>query len=172
MISIGYALFEDLIRQEARRLEGIETGQDSDVRVEIPGDSFIPPSYVPDVAERVRIYRNVWRASCESDIDEWIDYLSDRFGEPEESVLNCAKRARIGYLARKACIEEVVISGSLARMVFSPGTEVSRSSPDNLKISVTVEKTGRKVATGHVKGLSDSEKVIRTLSLLRYLSPE
>jgi len=172
MISIGYALFEDLIRQEARSLEGVNTGSDTDVRVEIPGDSFIPPSYVPDVTERVRIYRNVWRASSEKDIDEWINYLSDRFGEPEESVLNCAQRARIGYLARKAGIEEVVLGGRAARVVFSPGTEASRSAPDNLKVSVSVEKTGRIVVNIDLKGLKDSEKVIRTLSLLRYLSGE
>ncbi|NOQ48124.1 MAG: transcription-repair coupling factor, partial [Methanococcoides sp.] len=169
MISIGYALFEDLIRQEARSLEGIDTGADTDVRVEIPGDSYIPPSYVPDVTERVRIYRNVWRASCEKEIDDWINYLSDRFGEPEESVLNCAQRARIGYLARKAGIEEVVLSGSVARVVFSPGTETSRSAPDNLKVTVTVEKTGRIVVNINLKDLSESQKVKRTLSLLRYL---
>ena len=150
----------------------MDTGLDTDVRVEIPGDSFIPPSYVPDVTERVRIYRNVWRASSESDIDEWINYLSDRFGEPEESVLNCAQRARIGYLARKAGIEEVVLGGRAARVVFSPGTEASRSAPDNLKVSVSVEKTGRIVVNIDLKGLKDSEKMIRTLSLLRYLSGE
>lgn len=172
MISIGYAMFEELIRQEAKRLEGIDTGSDIDVRVEIPGDSFIPQSYVPDVSERVRIYRNAWRASSEREIDEWIEYLSDRFGEPEQSVLNCAERARIGYLARKAGIEEVVVTGAVARLVFSPGTEVSRSAPDSLKVRITVEKTGRIIVNIDLKGLTDSEKVKRTLSLLRYLSPE
>ncbi|MEN8208096.1 MAG: transcription-repair coupling factor, partial [Candidatus Fermentibacteria bacterium] len=171
MISIGYALFEDLIRQEARRLEGEDIGEDTDVRVEIPGDSFIPPVYVPDVMERVRIYRNVWKASSEKDIDEWIEYLSDRFGEPEESVLNCADRARIGYLARKAGIEEVVLSGTGARVVFSAGSEASRSAPDSMKVSVSVEKTGRIVVNVSLKGLTDSEKVKRTLSFLRYLNP-
>ncbi|NOQ21658.1 MAG: transcription-repair coupling factor [Candidatus Aegiribacteria sp.] len=172
MISIGYALFEELIRQEARRLEGIDTGSDTDVRVEIPGDSFIPPSYVPDVSERVRIYRNVWRASCEREIDEWIEYLSDRFGEPEESVLNCAERARIGYLAKRAGIEEVVVSGSAARVVFSPGMDVSRSAPDSMKVRIIVEKTGRIIVNISLKGLTDREKRKRILSLLRYLSPE
>jgi len=172
MISIGYAMFEELIRQEARRLEGIDSGPDTDVRVEIPGDSFIPPSYVPDVSERVRIYRNVWRASSEREIDELVGYLSDRFGEPDESVLNCAERARIGYLARRVGIEEVVIRGTVARIVFSPGADASRSAPDSLKVRITVEKTGRIIANINLKDLTDKEKVKRTLSLLRYLSPE
>ncbi|MCD4700370.1 MAG: transcription-repair coupling factor, partial [Candidatus Aegiribacteria sp.] len=172
LISIGYALFEELIRQEARQLEGIDPGSDTDVRVEIPGDSFIPPSYVPDVSERVRIYRNVWRISCEKEIDEWIDYLSDRFGDPEESVLNCAERARIGYLAKRAGIEEVVLIGTVARVVFSPGTDASRSVPDSLNVRITVEKTGRILANISLKGLTDREKVKRTVSFLRYICPE
>ncbi len=172
MISIGYALFVELIRQEARRLEGIDAGDDTDLRVEIPGDSFIPPSYVPDVTERVRIYRNVWRASSEKDIDDWIEYLTDRFGEPEESVLNCAERARIGYLAKSAGIEEVVVSGTSARLVFRPGIDVSRSAPDSIKVRIIVEKTGRIIANISLKGLTAREKVRKTLSLLRYFSPD
>jgi transcription-repair coupling factor (superfamily II helicase) len=172
MISIGYGLFEELIRQEARRLEGMDIEPDRDVRVEIPGDSFIPPPYVPDVSERVKIYRTVWRASSEKDIDEWIEYLTDRFGEPEEPVLNCAMRARIGYLARIAGIEEVVVSGATARIVFSPGTDVSRKAPDNLKVRVIVEKTGRIIANINLRDLTEKEKVRRTLSLLRYFTPD
>ncbi len=172
MISIGYAFFEELIRQEARHLEGIDTGTEKDVRVEIPGDSFISSSYVPDVSERVRIYRNVWRVSCEREIDEWIEYISDRFGAPEEPVLNCAERARIGYLARISGIEEVVVSASVARVVFNPGADVARSAPDNLKVKITVEKTGRIIVNINMKGLTDKEKVKRTLSILRYFTPQ
>ena len=154
----------------SRRLEGAGLEPEEDVRVEIPGDSYIPSSYVPDVSERVRIYRNVWKVSRESEIDEWIEYLTDRFGEPEESVLNCAERARIGYLAVRAGIEEVVLAGSSARIVFRPGAETSRSAPGNMKVRITVEKTGRIIATVNLKDLTDSEKVKRTLNLLRYFS--
>ncbi len=172
MISIGYGLFEELIKQEARCLVGLDAADETDVRVEIPGDSFIPQSYIPDVSERVRVYRSVWRASQEKEIDEWIENISDRFGEPSESVLNCAKRARIGYLAARAGIEEVVIGSRVARMVFRPGMVVSGAAPDNLKVRVTVEKTGRIIVNVSTKDLTNPEKVIRTLSLLRYFSPE
>jgi transcription-repair coupling factor (superfamily II helicase) len=172
MISIGYGLFEKLIKDEARRLKGIDAADETNVRVEIPGDSFIPQSYIPDVSERVRLYRGVWKASSEKDIDEWIEYLSDRFGEPDESVVNCAMRARIGYLAARSGIEEVVIGGGEARMVFRPGMELSSVAPHSLKVKVRVEKTGRIIVNVNLKGLTDPERVIRTLSLLRYFCPE
>ncbi len=170
IISIGYRMFEELIRQEAKHLEGLDTMPETNVRVEIPGDSFIPQTYIPDVSERVRIYRIVWRASREKDIDEWIEYLSDRFGEPGESVLNCAERARIGYLAAGAGIEEVVIDSSKARIVFRPGTITSSSAPDSFKVKVTVEKTGRIMAVVNLRDLSDREKVKRTISILRFFN--
>jgi len=170
MISIGYALFEELIRQEARRMKGSDIPAERNIRIEIPGDSFIPSSYIPDVSDRVRIYRSVWQVSSEAEIDEWIESLTDRFGEPEESVLNCAERARMAHLAAGSGIEEVVISGVTARIVFSPGMEVPASAPDNLSIKVNVEKTGRIIVTIRFRELTDREKVKRTLKLLRFFN--
>jgi transcription-repair coupling factor (superfamily II helicase) len=171
MVSIGYSLFEELIREEAAQLKGVERCGVSDVRVEIPGDSYIPPSYVPDVSERVRIYRSFWRAASEKDIDDWTAYLEDRFGEPEEPVRNTALRARIGYLARESGIEEVVISGSTGRLVFRPGAGLSDPIPSSAKVRVTAEKTGRVVLTVVLRDLSGKEKTERVLDLMRFIAP-
>lgn len=167
MTSIGYSMFEELIKQEAKRLNGEEIDSDVTVRIEIPGDSFIPSEYIPSVSERVRIYRNAWRVESEEQIDEWIEYLTDRFGVPEQPVLNCSKRARLNYLASRAGVEEVVISGRRARVVFLPGTEVSRSAPDEMQLSITMEKTGRIVVFIELDGLSKEEQINRTVTFLR-----
>ncbi len=187
MISIGYALFERLIEQEVKRLKGLNLDSDVTVRVEIPDDSFIPPEYIPDVSERVKIYRSVWRADSEDKIDEWIEYLTDRFGKPEQPVLNCAERARLHYLARGSGIEEVVISGSKALLVFSPGAEVSRSAPDGFRTSVRdrkvscldgfrlstkVEKTGRIIVSIDLKGVSHEGQIKKTAHFLRLFQKE
>ncbi|MBN2587745.1 MAG: transcription-repair coupling factor [Candidatus Fermentibacteraceae bacterium] len=171
MVSIGYSLFEELIREEAAQLKGVDRGDMSDVRVEIPGDSYIPPSYIPDVSERVRIYRSFWRAESERDIDGWTEYLKDRFGEPEDPVRNTVLRARMGYLARESGMEEVVVSGSTGRLVFRPGARLSDPLPASAKVRVTAEKTGRVVLEVALKGLSDQEKIARLLDLMRFLAP-
>lgn len=172
MISIGYSMFEELIREEAARLKGEDSGPMPDVRVEIPGDSYIPPSYVPDVSERVRIYRSFWRARSEKDIDRWAEYLSDRFGEPGEPVRNCILRARTGHLARLSGIEEVVVGGTHARLVFSPGAPKARKLPGDVKVSVSVEKTGRIIMKVALRGLGESGKAERVMDLIRYLQTE
>ena len=172
MISIGYSLFEELIREEAAKLKGEGEERSPEVRVEIPGDSYIPPEYVPDVSERVRIYRSFWRAGSEDDIDQWLSYLKDRFGEPEEPVRNCAVRARIALLARRSGVEEVVVGGSEARLVFSRGTKVRESLPVSGKFTVSLEKTGRIVLSLSLKGLPSSGGTERVLDLMRFFSPD
>lgn len=172
MISIGYAMFESLIKQEVERLKGLDLDSDITVRVEIPDDSFIPSEYIPSVSERVKIYRSVWRVESENKIDEWIEYLTDRFGKPEQPVLNCAERARLHYLAEGAGVEEVVISGSKARLVFLPGTEVSRSAPEGFRLSTKVEKTGRINVSIDIKGFSSKEQINRTAHFLRMSQKE
>ncbi|MBN1435138.1 transcription-repair coupling factor, partial [Candidatus Fermentibacterales bacterium] len=121
MTSIGYSLFEDLIREEVRALQGVPEQQRRTVRVEVVGDSFIPESFMPDVLERVRAYRQVWRACSEEEIDDWMDFVRDRFGEPPVPVVNCRERARIRLLALQAGAEEVVASSLRGRVVLSPG---------------------------------------------------
>ncbi len=170
MISIGYSLFEDLIRQEAAKLKGESPDSLRDVRVEIPGDSFIPPSYLPDVTERVKVYRSFWRAVSEGDIDSWTDYLTDRYGRPDEPVLNCARRARLGCLARKLGIEEVVVAGGKGRLVFGPGSSLPETKMPGSRVNVTAESTGRIVVSVGLADLSDQGRVDRMLDLLRFLS--
>jgi len=169
MISIGYSLFEDLIREEAQRLRGEGSPVSRQVRVEIPGDFYLPSAYVPDVTERIRIYRSVWKARSESDIDRWLDYLRDRFGDTGEPVENCALRARIGFLASEAGVEEVVVTSASARLVFAPGAEVDGRIDFPGRPSVKLEKTGRVIVTLGLRGIEEDARMDETLKLLRRL---
>ncbi|OPL19130.1 MAG: hypothetical protein AVO35_12285 [Candidatus Aegiribacteria sp. MLS_C] len=172
MISIGYSMFEELIREEASRLRGTDPDARREVRVEIPGNSYIPEEYVPDVAERVRIYRCFWRAGSEEDIDQWAGYLRDRYGEPEEPVRNTVTRARIALLARMSGAEEVVVSGRSGRLVFSSGAASSGTLPKNLRLRVIPEKTGRISVTVDLVDLAEERKTDRMLELLRFITED
>ncbi len=120
--AVGYGMFEELLAREVRSLRGEESEEVRTVRVEIPGEAFIPEEYAPDTSERVNLYRWVWRASGEEMIREWLSYIQDRFGEVPEPVTGVADRSRIHLLARQAGLEEVVVSGGSVRLVFHAGS--------------------------------------------------
>lgn len=150
MESIGYSLFEDLIREEAALLRGSRPASALQVRVEIPGESFLPEDYMPDIVERVRLYRILWSALAESDIEDWKSFVRDRFGELPAPASNCVERARIRLLAAAAGVEEVNASARLFRLVLVPGSSVSRVEAGLggwPGAGIRVERTGRVVVS-------------------------
>ncbi len=171
--SIGYSMFEDLIRSEVRLLKREKSASILDSsRVEVPGEAFIPAEYMSDVVERVRLYRSVWRAGTESEIDDWTAYVRDRFGELPEPVVNTAERARLHLLARTAGAEEVVASAGSARVVFAPGLANPRKVMAKLasagaRGNVREEKTGRVVISLTLQGIAPNERWKVLSELLR-----
>lgn len=150
--AVGYSLFEELIKEEARTIAGLPEETRKSIRIEIPGESFIPIDYMPDVIERVRAYRQVWRADSEENIADWLDFIRDRFGEPPVPVLTCAERARIHLLGLRAGAEEVVASEKKGRVVFPSSGIPSEILQNNLTgyrfpCSVRAEQTGRVILT-------------------------
>ncbi len=120
--AVGYGMFEELLAREVMALRGGESEESWTVRVEIPGEAYIPEEYAPDTSERVNLYRWVWRASCEETVEEWLSYIQDRFGEVPEPVRGVADRSLIHMLAGQAGLEEVVASGGTVRLVFRAGS--------------------------------------------------
>jgi transcription-repair coupling factor (superfamily II helicase) len=172
--SIGYSMFEDLIRSEVRLLRREpDTGSDVNVRVELPGEAFIPADYMPDVVERVRLYRSVWRAATEDEIDGWKDFVRDRFGDLPDPVHNAAERARLHLLARNAGAEEAVAAPGHVRIVFPPLARTVRNVRKRIAAlpgggaRAEEEKTGRIIVTSPLTGGSLHEARDCLIRLLR-----
>lgn len=169
--AVGYSMFEELLAREVAVLKG-ERGFPADfrTRIEVPGPAYIPEEYMPDTAERVQLYRWVWRARGEETIDEWLDYVRDRFGETPDPVKGVALRARINLLASGSRIEDVVVSSAGTRLVFAP------ESPPTLKkvrklagenwVAIQ-DKTGRIILSAGLKGLTEVQRISAVLTVLR-----
>jgi len=169
--SVGYSMFEELLSREVRMLKG-EGGTDSrsQTRIELPGKAFIPEEYMPDTAERVHLYRWVWRSKTEDGVEQWLDYVKDRFGSVPGPVRGVAHRARVNCLAMKANIEDVLVTSSMARLVFLPGTAPRVQKVKGMvgeKWKVIKEKTGRIVLARTFKDDLPEERMSALLTVLR-----
>jgi transcription-repair coupling factor (superfamily II helicase) len=169
--AVGYSMFEELLSREVRLLKGEKEGMGrSQARIELPGMAFIPEEYMPDTAERVHLYRWVWRSKTEDGVDQWLDYVRDRFGVIPDPVKGVANRARVNCLALGANAEDVVVTSSNARIVFLPG-----GTPRSLKVrdmagdkwTVLEEKTGRVVVSRAFKDSTPEERISAVLTVLR-----
>jgi len=78
--TVGYELYCDLLEKAVRRLKQLPPKQTVDVALELPGESYIPRSYVPDMRQKIDLYRRMARLSSQQELDELAGELVDRFG--------------------------------------------------------------------------------------------
>jgi transcription-repair coupling factor (superfamily II helicase) len=98
--AIGFDLYCQLLE---RTVEELRTGQelpDVETAINLKVDLKIPPSFVDDELQRLRIYKQIASARNEGEIDDLYRDLEDRLGSLPLSVRNLLEYARLRVLGR------------------------------------------------------------------------
>ena len=66
-----------------------------DVDVDLPGEAFLPDDYVPEMRQKIDIYRRLTRMANVNDLRQLRDELNDRFGSPPDQVERLFKIAEL-----------------------------------------------------------------------------
>ncbi len=61
--TIGYELYCELLEQAVRKLKQLPPRQSIDIRIDLPGETFIPRNYVPDMRMKIDLYRRLTRVT-------------------------------------------------------------------------------------------------------------
>ena len=88
--AIGFEMYMKLLEQAVRELKGEEIEDEVRASVNLGIDIRIDDDYVPDMAQRLVVYRKVAAARSETEIGEVLDEIADRYGPLRDSVLNLA----------------------------------------------------------------------------------
>ncbi len=148
MAAVGYHLYMQLLTeavQQLRRSYGLEPVQAASwtqrwtrppVRLDLPLPATLPPSYVPDEALRLALYRRLAATNSLAEVDALAREMEDRFGPLPEVVRNLLNLVRIKVLAHAA--------GALS--VGATSREVVIRFPENR--SVPLPPMPRPVVTG------------------------
>ncbi|MBX7166949.1 MAG: transcription-repair coupling factor [Pirellulales bacterium] len=78
--TVGYELYCELLDQAVRRLKSLPPRETVDVDVDLPGQAYLPRSYVSDMRLKIDLYRRLARVSKQSELDDLASELADRFG--------------------------------------------------------------------------------------------
>src|SRR5262249_35535356 len=78
--TIGYELYCELLEQAVRRLKKMPPKETLDVRIDLPGEAFIPRSYVPDMRMKIDLYRRLTRVIDRNELQDMKAEMIDRFG--------------------------------------------------------------------------------------------
>jgi transcription-repair coupling factor (superfamily II helicase) len=69
-----------LLEQAVTQLKKLPPKKTIDVDIDLPGQAYIPPSYVPDMRLKIDLYRRLARVATQGELDDLRGELADRFG--------------------------------------------------------------------------------------------
>ncbi len=122
--AVGFEMYMKLLEQTVRELKGEDIEDELRATVNLGIDLRIDDSYVPDMNQRLMLYRKVAAARREDEIDRVLDEAADRYGPPPVSVLNLADYGRIRVMADRLAIESIDREGRTVVLKFRPQGKV------------------------------------------------
>ncbi|MDR1990391.1 MAG: transcription-repair coupling factor, partial [Acidobacteriaceae bacterium] len=122
--TLGFEMYMKLLEEAVRELKGEEIEDDARATVNLNVDLRIDESYVPDMNQRLMLYRKVASARRDEEIDRVLDEAVDRYGPLPESVRNLADYGRIRVLADRLGIESIDREGQSVVLKFRAHTKL------------------------------------------------
>src|ERR1041385_2659045 len=118
--TVGFEMYMKLLEETIRELKGEDIEDDVRATVNLRVDLRIDETYVPDMNQRLMLYRKVAAARTAGEIERVLEEAVDRYGPLPDSVLNLADYGRIRVLADKLGVESVDREGRVVVIKFRP----------------------------------------------------
>jgi transcription-repair coupling factor (superfamily II helicase) len=122
--AVGFEMYMKLLEQTVRELKGEELEDDVRATVNLRVDLKIDASYVPDMNQRLMLYRKVAAARREEEIEQVLEEAIDRYGPLPDSVLNLADYGRIRIMADRLGIDAIDREARTVVLKFRPQAKV------------------------------------------------
>jgi transcription-repair coupling factor (superfamily II helicase) len=122
--AVGFEMYMKLLEETIRELKGEEIEDDLRATVNLRVDLKIDESYIPDMNQRLMVYRKVAATRTEQELAAAIDEIRDRYGAPPDSVLNLAEYGRIRIMADRLGVDTIDREGRLVVLKFRPTAKI------------------------------------------------
>jgi transcription-repair coupling factor (superfamily II helicase) len=118
--AVGFDMYMKLLEQTVKELKGEEIEDENRATVNLRVDLRIDESYIPDMNQRLTVYRRLAGVRSEDELARVIDEARDRYGPTPASIENLAEYAYIRLLADRIGIDAIDREGQLVVLKFRP----------------------------------------------------
>ena len=118
--AVGFDMYMKLLEQTIKELKGEEIEQDIRATVNLRVDLRIDETYIPDMNQRLTVYRRIAGVRSEDELVRVVDEVRDRYGTPPASIENLADYALIRLLADRVGVESIDREGQMVVLKFRP----------------------------------------------------
>jgi transcription-repair coupling factor (superfamily II helicase) len=130
MAAVGYDLYTKLLAEAVRELRG-DGGAAApiDPVVTVGVEAYLPEAYVPEVNQRLGLYKRLTGVTTDAELANVRAELEDRFGPLPAEAEHLVQVVSIRVAARELGIEKIEVGAGKALVKFAPTTSLS---PDRL----------------------------------------
>ena len=123
---VGYELYCQLLETAVRDLKQAPPPETIDVEIDLPGTSYLPDDYVPDIRLKIDFYRRLARISDPAQLQTYREELVDRFGPPPPPVARLLQLAELRIAAARWQITAIRSEDRFLRFSFADPTRMRR----------------------------------------------
>ena len=124
--SVGFEMYCQLLEEAVSRLQKSPAAKlEVEPTVTLPVEAYIDKDFIPDSMHKIEIYRRLAVVKDEKEVDDLIDEIIDRFGEPTEPVVNLLNVTRVKALAKKIGVKSVTLNGRRLEIAFTDSPKIS-----------------------------------------------
>jgi transcription-repair coupling factor (superfamily II helicase) len=124
MESVGFEMYTKLLEETVRELKGEDIEDDLRATVNLRVDLKIDEGYIPDMNQRLMVYRRIASARNEQELERAVEEVRDRYGPLPTTILNLADYGRIRVMADRLGVETVDREGDRVVFRFRPQTRL------------------------------------------------
>jgi len=120
--AVGFDLYSKLLAEAVRELQGEPAQATVEPVISVDTEGFLPDDYVPEVNQRLALYKRLAGARSDAEVAALRAELADRFGplpEPAEHLLDIV---RVRVAARAVAAERIEAGEGRALVTFAPST--------------------------------------------------
>lgn len=108
MEAVGYDLYCKMLNEAVLVMKGERSDVESfETAIDLDVDGYIPASYIKNELQKLTIYKRIAAIENDSEYEDMLDELTDRFGDPPKAVINLLRIALLKAAAHNAYITEI-----------------------------------------------------------------
>lgn len=123
--AIGFELYCQMLERAVRELQGQVIEEETNTQIDLSVNIRIPRQYVPDMSQRLRLYKRIASAPDEQRLNEICEEMLDRYGSLPPSVQNLLAYARLRREAAALRVHSISRRRELVHVKFDPQSPVN-----------------------------------------------
>ena len=125
LAAIGVDYYFELLEQAIQELKGVAHENEIEPEINLKISAHFPDYYLPDISERISVYRRLSSVQNEEQVSEVEEEIRDRFGALPEEVSNLLGLMRIKLYLKRLHVIRMGCGPKRTSLQFAPTTPLS-----------------------------------------------